>query len=326
MSQPERPRLPLAAATAFVWSLTFLGHGPQLPHLHAHEARHHQKESLSLQTPLEHPTPTLPSPSLSASGGSSGRPGTRPLRSSPLANTPVSGGDEEEVKGEKPTAQKPRPASPKATTPVVKVEPWIDQTNRIAPPAKERPMTPPPLATTKGAALSNKPSFSSATAAPIVASPVPMLNLSSFSLGAADAKPVVDGSTNIAIPSVFAGLKPGQLSLSPKPEASNAETPSSAPDTKPLPTLGTAPKLPFGASFGALPLAAAPATMTPPKDAAPLEPMAREFMSLYTELDLELAKLGKLSREQREQWATRPGSAPTAASRRPEVLNPLPST
>ncbi|KAH9955794.1 hypothetical protein BGW80DRAFT_1466769 [Lactifluus volemus] len=288
MSQPERPRLPLAAATAFVWSLT----------------------------PLEHPTPTLPSPSLSASGGSSGRPGTRPLRSSPLANTPVSGGDEEEVKGEKPTAQKPRPASPKATTPVVKVEPWIDQSNRIAPPAKERPMTPPPLATTKGAALSNKPSFSSATAAPIVASPVPMLNLSSFSLGAADAKPVVDGSTNIAIPSV----------LSPKPEASNAETPSSAPDTKPLPTLGTAPKLPFGASFGALPLAAAPATMTPPKDAAPLERMAREFMSLYTELDLELAKLGKLSREQREQWATRPGSAPTAASRRPEVLNPLPST
>jgi nucleoporin NUP159 len=273
------------------------------------------KESLSLQTPLEHPTPTLPSPSLSASGGSSGRPGTRPLRSSPLANTPVSGGDEEEVKGEKPTAQKPRPASPKApfgqwdgigkppspppseskaTTPVVKVEPLIDQSNRIAPPAKERPMTPPPLATTKGAALSNKPSSSSATAAPIVASPVPMLNLSGFSLGAADAKPVVDGSTNIAIPSAFAGLKPGQLSLSPKPETSNAETPS-APDTKPLPTLGTAPKLPFGASFGALPLAAAPATMTPPKDTAPLEPMAREFMSLYTELDLELAKVSQVS-------------------------------
>ncbi|KAH9954247.1 hypothetical protein BGW80DRAFT_1467905 [Lactifluus volemus] len=263
---------------------------------HAHEAPHHQvQESLSLQTRFEHPTPTLPSSSHSASDVGSGRPRTRPLRSSPLANAPVSSGDEEEVKGEKPSnrdrhlpisqssigqwdsARKPPSPSP----------------SEVAPPAKERPMT----------ALTNKPS-SSASPAPIVAAPVPMLNQSGFSLGAARAKPVVDGSTNLAIPSVFESLKPGLLSLTPKPF-----------------TLGTTPKVPFppaagqpfGALFGTLPLAAAPATMTLPKDTIPLEPMARKFMSsllrasTHSFITCFTSKLGELSREQREQRTPRPG-------------------
>jgi hypothetical protein len=123
------------------------------------------KEQLSLQTPLEHPTPMLPSPSLSlslvewgqgsrqamrlkvaydhdaipldeaddinnrqttcsqtnstrarhapppASSVGSSRPSTPALCSSPLANSPVSGSDEEDFKGEKPLSLKPRPAS-----------------------------------------------------------------------------------------------------------------------------------------------------------------------------------------------------------------------
>ena len=310
------------------------------------------KDSLSLQTPLEQPTPIFPLPSLSpspASGAGPGRSSTRPLRSSPLANAPVSGGDEEDVKGEKPPSLKPRPASPKppfgqwdsvakppspspseekSTSPAPQVEPLIDQSNKPTSSVVPRPKTPPPFIT-KGVPLNDKPSSSSATAAPTVAAPVPMLNLSGFSLGAPvkpETKPAVDESTKPAIPtapSAFGGIKPGVFSLTPKPESST-ETPS-APDTKPLvgtlfgskPSVALAgtPKMPLAPTAGLSldgPFAATPGAVTPPTTAASTNnvlgtpsrmpgtpslltppkdshPMQVEFTNLITELSKELA-------------------------------------
>ena len=232
---------------------------------------------LSLQTPLQQPTPTLPSPSLSPSPASTisfGRPNTRPLRSSPLANTPVSGGEEEEVKGEKPTSVKPHPASPRApfgqwdggamppspspaeiklTPPEPVVLPLVDQSAKATPSAIPRPKTPPPLLA-KGIASS---SLGSATAAPVVASPIPTLNLGGPSLGAIvkpDAKPAAEDATRPAstpAASLFPNLKPsGAFSLMPKSEPVAGMVPAA--DTKASP--------PSGALFSSNPTTAFGAT------------------------------------------------------------------
>ena len=255
------------------------------------------KEHLSLQTPLQQPTPTLPSPSPSlspspASAISFGRPNTRPLRSSPLANTPVSGGDEEEVKGEKPASLKPHPASPKPpfgqwdgsamppspsppevkpTPPEPVVEPLVDQTAKATPSAITRPKTP-PLLIGKGIAL-NDTSSSSAVAAAVVpvASPMPTLNLGGFPLGTAvkpDTKPPVEDPTKPATTpatNLFPGLKPGAFSLLPKTEPPASDT-KATPIPGPLfasnhtAALGATAKLPLvpatGSSFFAKPGAA----------------------------------------------------------------------
>jgi nucleoporin NUP159 len=253
------------------------------------------KGGLSLQTPLKQPTPTLPSPSLTPSPSSSislGRPSTRPLRSSPLANTPVSGGDEEDVKGEKPSSLKPRSASPKAPfgqwdagssraspspSPATEARSTPPPSAKVeltkAPPASSavaRPMTPPLLLAAKGVALNQNPS----------AVPTPTLDLSGFSLGAAPAKPdaksTAEEAAKPAAPatasSLFAGIKPGAFSLMPKPEPTT-EAPS-APDykfmsgsspfgTNPSAISATTPKVPLvpgsGSAFGNLP-GAIPAT------------------------------------------------------------------
>jgi nucleoporin NUP159 len=240
------------------------------------------KESLSLQTPLQQPTPTLPSPSPSPSPASAisfGRPNTRPLRSSPLANTPVSGGDEEEVKGEKPASLKPHPASPrppfgqwdssalpplpsltegKPTPAEPAVEPLVDQSTKATPSAIARPKTP-PLLIAKGAALG------STSTVPVV-TPMPTLNLGGFSLGTTakpDTKPPAEDATSkpatAPATNLFSGLKPGAFSLMPKPEPVAGMLP--ALDVKAAPTSGPL----FGSStFGAttklppLPVVASP--------------------------------------------------------------------
>ena len=245
---------------------------------------------LSLQTPLQQPTPTLPSPSLSPSPSPApaigfGRPNTRPLRSSPLANTPVSGGDEEEVKGEKPPAVRPHPASPKPpfgqwdggamppspspaevrpTPPQPAVEPLVDQTAKAKPSAITRPKTP-PLLGTKEASPNNNSSSSSTTATVPVTSPMPALNLGGFSLGAAvkpDTKPPAEDATRpAATPAAgpFTGFKPGAFSLMPKPEPIAGTPPVS--DTKPNAALGTTAKLPLAPAAGS-PFVAKPGVAT----------------------------------------------------------------
>ena len=265
------------------------------------------KESLSLQTPLQQPTPALPSPSPSpslspspASAISFGRPNTRPLRSSPLANTPVSGGDEEEVKGEKPASLKPHQASPKPlfgqwdgggmlsspspaevkpTPPEPLVAPLVDKATSSV---FTRPKTP-PLLIGKGVAVNDTSSSSSATAPAVpVTSSMPTLNLSGFSLGAAakpDTKPASEDATRPASTppaTLFYALKPGAFNLMPKPEPVGGMPPAS--DTKAAPApgalfapnhtaaLGTTPKLPLvpaaGSSVFAKPGATTPAVNT----------------------------------------------------------------
>ena len=219
------------------------------------------KESLSLQTPLQQPTPTLPSPSLTpspASAVSFGRPNTRPVRSSPLANTPVSGGDEEEVKGEKPASLKPHPASPKppfgqwdastlpplpspspaeskASLPIV--DTLVDHSAKPPPSVIARPKTP-PLLIAKGTASATAPAVS-------LTAPIPALNLSGFSLGTTskpDTKPPAEDATGPtttpATTSLFSGLKPGVFSPMPKTEPAAGMPPPTL-DAKAAPTPGS---------------------------------------------------------------------------------------
>ncbi|KAF8274784.1 hypothetical protein EI94DRAFT_1713043 [Lactarius quietus] len=277
------------------------------------------KEPLSLQTPLQQPTPTFPSPSPSlspspASAISFGRPNTRPLRSSPLANTPVSGGDEEEVKGEKPASLKPHPASPKPPfgqwdgsgmppspsqaevklTPSEPVlEPLVDQSAEATPSVIARPKTP-PLLIAKGNALNITSSSASATATVVpVASTMPTLNLGGFSLGSAvkpDTKPPAEDATKPATTpaaGLFSGIKPGAFSLIPKSEPIAGMPPPS--DTKAAPTpgslfapnhatvFGNTPKLP------PVPAAGSPFFAKPGAATAPVTPTSgKSAMSTVT--------------------------------------------
>ncbi|KAH8991372.1 hypothetical protein EDB86DRAFT_2936304 [Lactarius hatsudake] len=222
---------------------------------------------LSLQTPLQQPTPTLPSPSLSPSPTPAigfGRPNTRPLRSSPLANVPVSGGDEEEVKGEKPASFKPHPASPRtpfgqwdvgATSPSPAekhpqpaAEPLADQSAKAAPPAITRPKTPPLLIGTKASSSATAP-------ATVPMAPVPTLNLGGFSLGAAvvkpDTKPVAEDTTRSATTPAagpFTGFKPSASNLVPKSEPIAGTLPAA--DTKSTAIFGTTAKVPLAPATG----------------------------------------------------------------------------
>ena len=309
----------------------------------------------SLQTPPQLPTPPLPSPSLSpspspspssSSSNSLSRPSTRPLRSSPLANVPVSGGDEEDVKG---ASLKPRPASPKTPfgqwegsakapspspaeirlplpLPPTKLESSVDQAVKAPPPSMiPRPATP-PLFTTKGTPVSNKPSSATGAAA--------TTGWIGFSISSTAPKPdttPTEGTTKPATtttprtPSPFGGIKPSASGLLSKPEAST-EAPAELDSkvvpgplfgTKPSVVSGTTTKLPlapatgspFGDLTGAIPRAMTPATsannvmtlshthaatslVTPPKETSstePMLPMQTEFAALYTEVGKELA-------------------------------------
>ncbi|KAH9178382.1 hypothetical protein EDB89DRAFT_2239616 [Lactarius sanguifluus] len=231
---------------------------------------------LSLQTPLQQPTPTLPSPSLSPSPTpviGFGRPNTRPLRSSPLANVPVSGGDEEEVKGEKPASLKPHPASPripfgqwdvgatspspaeKPTPPQPAAELLVDLTAKATPPAITRPKTPPLLIGTKGIGVNNNSSSSATAPATVPVAPVPTLNLGGFSLGAAvvkpDTKPAAEDTMRPATTPAagpFTGFKPSVFNLVPKSEPIAGTLPAA--DTKSTAIFGTTAKVPLAPATG----------------------------------------------------------------------------
>jgi nucleoporin NUP159 len=268
--------------------------------------------------PLQQPTPMLPSPSQtpspspSSSSSSLSRPSTRPLRSSPLANAPVSGGDEEDVKGEKPASLKPRPASPKTpfgkwdgsakapspTPPPTVLESSVDQVPKAVPPSLiPRPKSPP----AKETPLNNKPSSSLVTG-PAATPPAQGSGWTGFSLGGSGLKPDTKSTAEDAAkpatmttPSLFAGIKPETGTEAPaaldfkvapsplfgtKPPAVSGTT-SHTPATGP-PRLGNLP--------GAIPGVVTPATsandvltpsrtpgatslITPPKETPSAEPM-----------------------------------------------------
>jgi nucleoporin NUP159 len=235
--------------------------------------------------PLQEPTPMLPSPSQtpspspSSASSSLGRPSTRPLRSSPLANVPVSGGDEEDVKGEKPSSLKPRPASPKTpfgkwdgsakapspTPPPTILEPPVDQATKVVPPSLiPRPKSPPPLMA-KGTPLNTSSLVTGQAATP----PAPSSGWIGFSLGGSGPKPDTKSTAKPATtttPSLFAGIKPEVGT-----EAPAAVTPSRTPGAASL--------------------------ITPPKEtpsAEPMVPMQIEFAALYTEVLTEMAAVRRL--------------------------------
>ena len=272
----------------------------------------------------QQPTPTLPSPSQtpspspSSSSSSLSRPSTRPLRSSPLANAPVSGGDEEEVKGEKSASLKLRPASPKTQfgkwdgsahapspmLPPTKLEPSVEQTTKVVTASLiPRPKSP-PLLTAKGTPLNNKPTSSLVTG-PTTTPPAPSSGWTGFSLG---------GSSS----SLFSGIKleagteapdskvtPGPLFGTKPPAVSETTTPRLplAPETAPF--LGNLP----GAISGVITPGAnnvltpshtpgAASLITPPKEtpsAEPMVPMQIEFAALYTEVQTEMAAVRRYS-------------------------------
>jgi nucleoporin NUP159 len=286
--------------------------------------------------PLQQPTPMLPSPSQTPSPSPSstnstlGRPSTRPLRSSPLANAPVSGGDEEEVKG---GSLKPRPASPKTpfgkwdggakapspTPPPAKLESSVDQATKVVPPSLiPRPKSP-PLLTAKGT--------SSLVTGPVATSPAPDSGWIGFSLGGSGLKPDTKSTAEDATkpattttPSIFAGIKPGAGTEAPAALDSKF-TPGPLFGTKPPGVSGTTtPKVPLTPPTGplgnlpsAIPGVMTPATsannmlttsrtpgptsfITPPKEtpsAEPMVPMQIEFAALYTEVPTEIAAVRK---------------------------------
>jgi nucleoporin NUP159 len=284
--------------------------------------------------PLQQPTPMLPSPSHTPSPSPSstsstlGRPSTRPLRSSPLANAPVSGGDEEEVKG---ASLKARPASPKTPfgkwdggakapspmPPPTKLESSVDQATKVVPPSLiPRPKSP-PLLTAKG-------TFSLVTG-PAATPPAPSSGWIGFSLGGSGLKPDTKSTAEDATkpattttPSIFAGIKPEAGTEAPAALDSKV-TPGPLFGTKPPAVLGTTPpKLPLTpatgpSSLGNLPSAilgvmtpstsannmltpsrtpGATSLITPPKETPstePMVPMQIEFAALYTEVLTEMA-------------------------------------
>ena len=231
--------------------------------------------------PLQQPTPTLPSPSQTPSPSPSstssglGRPSTRPLRSSPLANAPVSGGEEEEVKGEKPASIKPRPASPKtpfgkwdgsanAPSPMPPPESSVDQATKAVPLSSIPRSKSPPLLTAKGPPLNNKPASSLVTG-PAATPPTLSSGWTGFSLGDPGLKP--DTKSTAETPNLFAGIKPEAVTEAPAALDSKA-VPGPLFGTKPPAVSGTTTSiLPFApatgpSSLGYLP-GAIPGVMTP---------------------------------------------------------------
>ena len=167
-----------------------------------------------------------------------GRPSTRPMRSSPLANTVLPPDDEEETK---PAPPLPTPESPKLTPKVVPLKEGADETDE--PSVIKRPKTPPLLSTLSGPASASIPTpLFSVPAAKDVAptTPVPV----TFGLGK---QPPASASTG----SHFTTTGPGLFG--PRPELPRATTAPAAPMTAPTNIFGgfggappsTSPKPPF---------------------------------------------------------------------------------
>ncbi|KAJ6468466.1 hypothetical protein C8R45DRAFT_909556 [Mycena sanguinolenta] len=187
------------------------------------------------KTPLVAPVPVAPSPF----GLGLGRPSTRPTRSSPLANAPVSG--DEDAKEETPAALKPRPASPKppfgSFTPPVKTESIAENDGPAAKPV--RPKTPPLSALSFGFGSSAPKAPLNAGKIPLAGAPLPTLPTASPAppISPGSASPTSAGGffgfgtpKSTVSPTVFPGIqptmsfpKPTPTPVAPPPEATMEE-------------------------------------------------------------------------------------------------------
>lgn len=215
------------------------------------------------KTPLAAPVPVAASPL----GLGLGRPSTRPTRSSPLANAPVSGDEEDKtVKHEQQAALKPRPASPKpvfgALSPQLKTE-SIEE-NPVPAAKPPRPKTPPLSALSFGFPAPKAPL--NAGKGPLAGAPLPVPSLSS---------PVTPGSATPTSVGLF-----------------GFPTPKSVPaPTTPV----QAPKGFFGmqpAASSSKPSTPAPAP--PPPEATMEEGMQKECALLFASMTRELEDVSLL--------------------------------
>ncbi|KAJ7242761.1 hypothetical protein B0H12DRAFT_843564 [Mycena haematopus] len=182
------------------------------------------------KTPVAAPVPVAPSPfSLGL-----GRPSTRPTRSSPLANAPVSSDEDNRTpKDEKTAVLKPRPASPKpifgAFTPQVKTE-SVEKNDGPAP-KPPRPKTPPLSALSFGSSAPKLPL--NAGKIPLAGAPLPAFPSSSSPITPGSASPTSAGAffgNSIASPAVSTptpvSTPKGFFSIQPAASSSKPSTPT----------------------------------------------------------------------------------------------------
>ncbi|KAJ7178860.1 hypothetical protein C8R43DRAFT_1057293 [Mycena crocata] len=220
------------------------------------------------KTPLAAPVPIAPSPF----GIGLGRPSTRPTRSSPLANAPLSGEDDDKEKllQDEKVAFKPRPASPKtpfgALPAQVKTEPIEEPKANIKP---ARPKTPPLSALSFG---SPKPPMN-AGKIPLAGAPLPAFSTPS--------QPSLSpfGTRPSGPPAGFLGLsapKSNTPPITPTPVAASKgffSIPPTASSSKPPP----------------------PPSVVPPPEATMEEGMQKECALLFASMTRELEDFRSLA-------------------------------
>ncbi|KAJ7722726.1 hypothetical protein DFH07DRAFT_932330 [Mycena maculata] len=222
-----------------------------------------EKKEPPPKTPLAAPTPVAPPPF----GIGLGRPSTRPTRSSPLANAPVSCDEDDK---EKPVPvldpAKPHSTSPKPFFGTIqpKIEP-IEEPKAASKPT--RPKTPPLSALSFGFPAPNPPS--NVGKVPLAGAPLPAL----------------------ASPSKTSPVIPGSSST-PPPVAPGGFFGLSTPKATPPPTTST-PAPALKGFFGMQPLAhsskpPSPAPLAPPPEAAMEEGMQKECALLFESMTREL--------------------------------------
>ncbi|KAJ6577346.1 hypothetical protein B0H19DRAFT_1019727 [Mycena capillaripes] len=238
-----------------------------------------KKDSPPSKTPLAAPVPILPSPF----GIGLGRPSTRPTRSSPLANAPVSGDEDDKAVKDDKTVLKPRPASPKplfgALPPQVKTELAEE---RAAPAKPPRPKTPPLSALSFGFGSSAPKPPSSVGKVPLAGALLPVLSTPK-------ASPVTPGSSSptTTLTSTPATPTPGGFFGFGAPKSATSSTAST-----PVP----APKGFFGiqpVAFTSQPLA--PTPVVPPPELTMEEGMQKECALLFANMTRELEDFRSLA-------------------------------
>ncbi|KAF7375142.1 hypothetical protein MSAN_00400600 [Mycena sanguinolenta] len=210
------------------------------------------------KTPLAAPVPV-------PFGLGLGRPNTRPTRSSPLANAPVSSDEDERTpKDEKPAVLKPRPASPKplfgSFTPPVKTESIAENDGPAAKPA--RPKTPPLSALSFGFG-------SSAPKAPLNAGKIPLAGAPLPTLPTSTASPITPGSASPTSAGGFFGFGTPKTTASP-----TISTPTPVPAPKGFPGIQSAAAFPKPIST----------PVAPPPEATMEEGMQKECALLFANM------------------------------------------
>ncbi|KAJ7284651.1 hypothetical protein C8J57DRAFT_1670165 [Mycena rebaudengoi] len=227
--------------------------------------------------PVAEPIPIAPSPF----GIGLGRPSTRPTRSSPLANAPVSGDEDAKAKPveEAKPAAKAQPASPKPRFGVL--PPVEADTPKAASSSKPtRPKTPPLSAFSFGAA--SKPAVKTPLAGPAASPSPPPTTPSPLSLP----MPVLSSNNSQMVsapsgPGSFFGFGTPKSAVIP-----SAASPMSMPTPMPAPK-GFFSLQPAASSQSPSPVSTAPPP-APPPEAAMEEGMQKECAALFANMTRQL--------------------------------------